>query len=80
MHLDEEDLLKRIVKDQEETVFVSSASDYYEDSKQCRGLDVPCSTLSEGLLHIIPSLFSQLLIFNRTAILSRCNALNETIR
>ncbi|KAH7816610.1 uncharacterized protein MONOS_18204 [Monocercomonoides exilis] len=80
MYLDEEDLLKRVVKYQSETVFVSSASDNHEDSKQCGGLDGPCSTLSEGLLHIIPSLYSQLLISDRTAILSKCNALNVTIR
>ncbi|KAH7825773.1 uncharacterized protein MONOS_14320 [Monocercomonoides exilis] len=80
MYLDEEDLLKRIVKYQSETVFVSSAGDNHEDSKQCGGLDGPCSTLSEGLLHVIPSLFSQLLISSRTAILSRCNVLNVTIR
>ncbi|KAH7814717.1 uncharacterized protein MONOS_18457 [Monocercomonoides exilis] len=80
MHLDKEDLLKRIVKYQSETVFVSSAGDNHEESKQCGGLDGPCSTLGEVLLNIIPSLFSQLLIFNRTVILRRCNALNETIR
>eukprot|EP00770_Monocercomonoides_exilis_P008971 MONOS_8926.1-p1 / transcript=MONOS_8926.1 / gene=MONOS_8926 / organism=Monocercomonoides_exilis_PA203 / gene_product=unspecified product / transcript_product=unspecified product / location=Mono_scaffold00351:40159-40774(+) / protein_length=135 / sequence_SO=supercontig / SO=protein_coding / is_pseudo=false len=80
MHFDEEDLLKRIVKCQSETVFVSSARDIHDDSKQCGGLDKPCSTLSEGLLHIIPSLFSQLLISGYTAILSRCNVLNFIIR
>ncbi|KAH7815836.1 uncharacterized protein MONOS_10256 [Monocercomonoides exilis] len=79
MYLDEEELLKRTVKDQYETVFISFAWDNHEDSKQCGGLDGPCSTLSEGLLHIIPSLFSQQLISSRTAILSRCYVLNVTI-
>ncbi|KAH7819404.1 uncharacterized protein MONOS_11474 [Monocercomonoides exilis] len=66
--LDEEDLLVRVVKYQSETIFVSSVADKHGDSKQCGGFEVPCESLSEGVTHIIPSSYSQLLISKETII------------
>ncbi|KAH7832613.1 uncharacterized protein MONOS_11537 [Monocercomonoides exilis] len=76
----EEDLLLRVVKYQSETIFVSSVSEYHEDSKQCGELDTPCHSLSFGIQHIIPSLYSQLLILGQTEIVGKCDVLDVTIR
>ncbi|KAH7831830.1 uncharacterized protein MONOS_6655 [Monocercomonoides exilis] len=78
--VDEEDLLLRVVKYQSETIFVSSVADNSSDSKQCGELDTPCHSLSFGVQHIIPSLFSQLLILGQTEIVGKCDVLDVTIR
>ncbi|KAH7832601.1 uncharacterized protein MONOS_5031 [Monocercomonoides exilis] len=76
----EEDLLLRVVKYQSETIFVSSIADNRADSKQCGELDTPCHSLSFGIQHIIPSLYSQLLILGQTEIVGKCDVLDVTIR
>ncbi|KAH7822485.1 uncharacterized protein MONOS_15484 [Monocercomonoides exilis] len=64
----EEDLILRVMKYQSETIFVSSVADNQGDSKQCGEFSAPCHSLSEGIQHIIPSLYSQLLISEETII------------
>ncbi|KAH7832625.1 uncharacterized protein MONOS_13806 [Monocercomonoides exilis] len=78
--LGEEDLLLRVVKYQSETIFVSSVADNRADSKQCGELDTPCHSLNQGVQHIIPSLYSQLLILGQTEIVGKCDVLDVTIR
>ncbi|KAH7820744.1 uncharacterized protein MONOS_5378 [Monocercomonoides exilis] len=78
--LDEEDLLLRVVKYQSETIFVSSVADNHSDSKQCGEFSMPCKSLNDGVQHIIPSLFSQLLILGETDIVEECDVHDVTIR
>ncbi|KAH7822845.1 uncharacterized protein MONOS_1384 [Monocercomonoides exilis] len=76
----EEDLLLRVVKYQSETIFVSSAADNHEDSKQCGEFGKPCESLNVGIQHIIPSRYSQLLISEETIVNGESSALNVIIR
>ncbi|KAH7832544.1 uncharacterized protein MONOS_5435 [Monocercomonoides exilis] len=76
----EEDLLLRVVKYQSETIFVSSVSENTADSKQCGEFNTPCRSLSFGIQHIIPSLYSQLLVLGQTEIVGKCDVLDVTIR
>ncbi|KAH7816463.1 uncharacterized protein MONOS_15595 [Monocercomonoides exilis] len=78
--VEEEDLLLRVVKYQSETIFVSSVSDNHGDSKQCGEFSVPCQSLNVGIQHVIPSLYSQLLISEETIINGESSALNVIIR
>ncbi|KAH7822769.1 uncharacterized protein MONOS_3388 [Monocercomonoides exilis] len=76
----EVDLLLRVVKYQSETIFVSSAADNHEDSKQCGEFGKPCESLNEGVQHIVPSQYSQLLVSLQTAICAPCSAASVSIR
>eukprot|EP00770_Monocercomonoides_exilis_P015040 MONOS_14986.1-p1 / transcript=MONOS_14986.1 / gene=MONOS_14986 / organism=Monocercomonoides_exilis_PA203 / gene_product=unspecified product / transcript_product=unspecified product / location=Mono_scaffold01120:7982-13758(+) / protein_length=1908 / sequence_SO=supercontig / SO=protein_coding / is_pseudo=false len=76
----EEDLLLRVMRFQSETIFVSSVADNRADSKQCGELDTPCHSFSFGVQHIIPSLYSQLLVLGQTEIVGKCDVLDVTIR
>ncbi|KAH7822879.1 uncharacterized protein MONOS_11563 [Monocercomonoides exilis] len=76
----EEDLLLRVVKRQSETIFVSSADENSEDSKQCGEFIMPCESLNVGVQHIIPSRYSQLLISEETIINGESSVLNVIIR
>ncbi|KAH7822715.1 uncharacterized protein MONOS_15386 [Monocercomonoides exilis] len=76
----EEDLLLRVVKYQSETIFVSSAADNHEDSKQCGEFGKPCESLNEGVQHIVQSQYSQLLVSLQTAICAPCSAASMSIR
>ncbi|KAH7816514.1 uncharacterized protein MONOS_10987 [Monocercomonoides exilis] len=76
----EEDLLLRVVKYQSETIFVSSVADNHTDSKQCGEFSMPCQSLNIGIQHIIPSLYSQLLISEETIINGECEAKDVIIR
>ncbi|KAH7824218.1 uncharacterized protein MONOS_13035 [Monocercomonoides exilis] len=70
----EEDLLLRVVKYQSETIFVSMTADNHADSKQCGGFEAPCESLNEGVQHIIPSSYSQLLVSKETIVIGECEA------
>ncbi|KAH7822801.1 uncharacterized protein MONOS_7096 [Monocercomonoides exilis] len=76
----EEDLLLRVVKYQSETIFVSSVADNHTDSKQCGEFGKPCESLNEGVQHIVPSQYSQLLVSHQTAICAPCSATSVSIR
>ncbi|KAH7827323.1 uncharacterized protein MONOS_15705 [Monocercomonoides exilis] len=78
--LDEEDLLLKVVKYQSETIFVSSVADNHSDSKQCGEFSMPCKSLNDGVPHIIPSLFSQLLILGETGIVEKCDVHDVIVR
>ncbi|KAH7823175.1 uncharacterized protein MONOS_6291 [Monocercomonoides exilis] len=77
--VDEEDLLLRIVIYQSEAIFVSSVADNHTDSKQCGEFNTPCQSMSEGVTHIIPSFYSQLLISEESIIKRECDARDLTI-
>ncbi|KAH7825712.1 uncharacterized protein MONOS_9036 [Monocercomonoides exilis] len=68
-YCDEEDLLELIVVYQSETIFASSSADNASDSRQCGDITAPCSSLNVALSHIIPSVYSNLLI-NKSAVAS----------
>ncbi|KAH7816153.1 uncharacterized protein MONOS_3105 [Monocercomonoides exilis] len=70
---EEEDLLLRVVKYQSETIFVSSVSENSADSKQCGEFSMPCESLNQGVQHIIPSSYSQLLISEETIMNGECD-------
>ncbi|KAH7828414.1 uncharacterized protein MONOS_15188 [Monocercomonoides exilis] len=76
----EEDLLLRVVKYLSETIFVSSVSENHKDIKQCGEFNMPCESLNVGVQHIIPSLYSQLLILGQTIIVGECEAHDVIIR
>ncbi|KAH7828430.1 uncharacterized protein MONOS_4587 [Monocercomonoides exilis] len=76
----EEDLLLRVEKYQSETIFVSSVADNHKDSKQCGEFNMPCESLNVGVQHIIPSLYSQMLITEETEIVGKCDARDVIIR
>ncbi|KAH7817256.1 uncharacterized protein MONOS_3718 [Monocercomonoides exilis] len=59
---DEQDLLLLVVVYQSETIFASSSADNTSDSRQCGAINAPCSSLNVALSHIIPSVYSNLLI------------------
>ncbi|KAH7816684.1 uncharacterized protein MONOS_8426 [Monocercomonoides exilis] len=77
--VEEEDLLLRVLKYQSETIFVSSIADNHTDSEQCGGFEAPCESLSEGVRHIFPSSYSQLLIAKDTIINGECEAKDASI-
>ncbi|KAH7824021.1 uncharacterized protein MONOS_9267 [Monocercomonoides exilis] len=62
---DEQDLLLLMVVYQSETIFASSSADNTSDSRQCGAVSAPCSSLNIALSHIIPSVYSNLLIDKR---------------
>ncbi|KAH7816100.1 uncharacterized protein MONOS_5132 [Monocercomonoides exilis] len=70
----EEDLLLRVVKYQSETIFVSSVSENSIDSKQCGEFSMPCQSLNQGVQHIIPSSYSQLMVSEETVMNGECEA------
>ncbi|KAH7826968.1 uncharacterized protein MONOS_3557fu3558 [Monocercomonoides exilis] len=76
----EEDLLLRVVRYQSETIFVSSADENSEDSRQCGEFSMTCQSLDTGVQHIIPSSYSQLLISKETIINGECEAKDVIIR
>ncbi|KAH7823139.1 uncharacterized protein MONOS_16174 [Monocercomonoides exilis] len=78
--VDEEDLLLRVMIYQSETIYVSSVADNHTDSKQCGEFNAPCRSLSFGVQHIIPSLYSQLLISEESVINRECDARDVIIR
>eukprot|EP00770_Monocercomonoides_exilis_P002724 MONOS_2708.1-p1 / transcript=MONOS_2708.1 / gene=MONOS_2708 / organism=Monocercomonoides_exilis_PA203 / gene_product=unspecified product / transcript_product=unspecified product / location=Mono_scaffold00057:54824-62248(-) / protein_length=2474 / sequence_SO=supercontig / SO=protein_coding / is_pseudo=false len=75
----EEDLLLRVVKYQSETIFVSSVEGNYTNSKQCGEFNMPCESLNQGVQHIIPSSYSQLLVSEETVMNGECEAKDMNI-
>ncbi|KAH7814669.1 uncharacterized protein MONOS_18495 [Monocercomonoides exilis] len=77
---DEEDLLRRVFVFRSEFIFVSSVVGNSSDSKQCGEMKSTCSSLDVGVSHIIPSDYSQLLIWNETTLTGSCSAQRVTIK
>ncbi|KAH7824441.1 uncharacterized protein MONOS_15105 [Monocercomonoides exilis] len=63
-----------------EFIFVSSVVGNSSDSKQCGEMKSTCSSLDVGVSHIIPSDYSQLLIWNETTLTGSCSAQRVTIK
>ncbi|KAH7824771.1 putative Protein tyrosine and serine/threonine kinase [Monocercomonoides exilis] len=61
-YADEQDLLLLVIVYQSETIFTSSSADNTSDSRQCGAINAPCSSLNIALSHIIPSVYSNLLV------------------
>ncbi|KAH7832366.1 uncharacterized protein MONOS_12242 [Monocercomonoides exilis] len=76
----EEDLLRRVFVFRSEFIFVSSIVENSSDSKQCGEMKGACSSLNVGVSHIIPSDYSQLLIWNETTLTGSCSAQKVTIK
>eukprot|EP00770_Monocercomonoides_exilis_P007262 MONOS_7225.1-p1 / transcript=MONOS_7225.1 / gene=MONOS_7225 / organism=Monocercomonoides_exilis_PA203 / gene_product=unspecified product / transcript_product=unspecified product / location=Mono_scaffold00242:7-5373(-) / protein_length=1722 / sequence_SO=supercontig / SO=protein_coding / is_pseudo=false len=77
---DEEDLLRRVYVFRSEFIFVSSIAENSSDSKNCGEMKGTCSSLNVGVSHIIPSDYSQLYIWNETALRYSCSAQKVTIK
>eukprot|EP00770_Monocercomonoides_exilis_P007277 MONOS_7240.1-p1 / transcript=MONOS_7240.1 / gene=MONOS_7240 / organism=Monocercomonoides_exilis_PA203 / gene_product=unspecified product / transcript_product=unspecified product / location=Mono_scaffold00242:77323-83471(+) / protein_length=1989 / sequence_SO=supercontig / SO=protein_coding / is_pseudo=false len=77
---DEEDLLGRVYVFRSEFIFVSSIAENSSDSKNCGEMKGTCSSLNVGMSHIIPSDYSQLYIWNETALRDSCSAQKVTIK
>ncbi|KAH7821060.1 uncharacterized protein MONOS_8852 [Monocercomonoides exilis] len=77
---DEEDLLRRVFVFRSEFIFVSSIVENSSDSKQCGEMKGACSSLNVGVSHIVPSDYSQLLIWNETELTGLCSAERVTIK
>ncbi|KAH7831826.1 uncharacterized protein MONOS_6652 [Monocercomonoides exilis] len=77
---DEEDLLGRVYVFRSEFIFVSSIVGNNSDSKNCGEMKGVCSSLNVGVSHIIPSDYSQLLIWNETTLTGSCSAEKVTIK
>ncbi|KAH7821018.1 uncharacterized protein MONOS_14678 [Monocercomonoides exilis] len=77
---DEEDLLRRVFVFRSEFIFVSSIVENRSDSKQCGEMKSTCRSLNVGVSHIIPSDYSQLLIWNETELTGSCSAEKVTIK
>eukprot|EP00770_Monocercomonoides_exilis_P014831 MONOS_14777.1-p1 / transcript=MONOS_14777.1 / gene=MONOS_14777 / organism=Monocercomonoides_exilis_PA203 / gene_product=unspecified product / transcript_product=unspecified product / location=Mono_scaffold01072:880-8277(-) / protein_length=2465 / sequence_SO=supercontig / SO=protein_coding / is_pseudo=false len=77
---DEEDLLGRVYVFRSEFIFVSSIVGNSSNSKNCGEMKGACSSLNVGVSHIIPSDYSQLLIWNETTLTGSCLAQKVTIK
>ncbi|KAH7825806.1 uncharacterized protein MONOS_13287 [Monocercomonoides exilis] len=77
---DEEDLLGRVYVFRSEFIFVSSIVGNSSDSKNCGEMKSACSSLNVGVSHIIPSDYSQLFIWNETALTGSCSAQKVTTK
>ncbi|KAH7816164.1 uncharacterized protein MONOS_18257 [Monocercomonoides exilis] len=77
---DEEDLLGRVYVFRSEFIFVSSIVGNSSNSKNCGEMKSACSSLNVGVSHIIPSDYSQLLIWNETILAGSCSAQKVTIK
>ncbi|KAH7816059.1 uncharacterized protein MONOS_2568 [Monocercomonoides exilis] len=77
---DEEDLLQKMLVFRSEFIFVSSIAGNSSDNKNCGEMTSPCSSLNVGVGHIIPSDYSQLLIWNETTLTGSCSAQKVTIK
>ncbi|KAH7819977.1 uncharacterized protein MONOS_8679 [Monocercomonoides exilis] len=77
---DEEDLLRRVFVFRSEFIFVSSIAGNRSESKNCGEMKGACLSLNVGLSHINPSDYSQLYIWNETALTGSCSAQKVAIK
>eukprot|EP00770_Monocercomonoides_exilis_P006176 MONOS_6146.1-p1 / transcript=MONOS_6146.1 / gene=MONOS_6146 / organism=Monocercomonoides_exilis_PA203 / gene_product=unspecified product / transcript_product=unspecified product / location=Mono_scaffold00189:93049-98826(+) / protein_length=1926 / sequence_SO=supercontig / SO=protein_coding / is_pseudo=false len=77
---DEEDLLRRVFVFRSEFIFVSSIMENSSDSKNCGEMKSACSSLNVGMDHVIPSDYSQLLIWNETNLKGSCSTQRTAIK
>eukprot|EP00770_Monocercomonoides_exilis_P016291 MONOS_16245.1-p1 / transcript=MONOS_16245.1 / gene=MONOS_16245 / organism=Monocercomonoides_exilis_PA203 / gene_product=unspecified product / transcript_product=unspecified product / location=Mono_scaffold01588:8-4772(-) / protein_length=1588 / sequence_SO=supercontig / SO=protein_coding / is_pseudo=false len=77
---DEEDLLRRVFVFRSEFIFVSSIMENSSDSKNCGEMKSACSSLNVGMDHVIPSDYSQLLIWNETILKGSCSTQRTAIK
>ncbi|KAH7827216.1 uncharacterized protein MONOS_13237 [Monocercomonoides exilis] len=76
----EEDLLLIVIVYQNEIVFVSSTAENNTDSRQCGAASGPCTSLNTGLNHVIPSVFSNLLIDKECAVSGEASLRDVTMK
>ncbi|KAH7826245.1 uncharacterized protein MONOS_7668 [Monocercomonoides exilis] len=76
---DEQDLLLLVVVYQSETIFASSSSNNSSDSRQCGGISEPCISLNVALPHVIPSVYSNLLIDKSAEVTGEASAYDVSI-
>eukprot|EP00770_Monocercomonoides_exilis_P002021 MONOS_2006.1-p1 / transcript=MONOS_2006.1 / gene=MONOS_2006 / organism=Monocercomonoides_exilis_PA203 / gene_product=unspecified product / transcript_product=unspecified product / location=Mono_scaffold00038:182771-183448(+) / protein_length=226 / sequence_SO=supercontig / SO=protein_coding / is_pseudo=false len=79
-YADEQDLLLLVVAYQSETIFASSTADNASDSLQCGGMSGPCISLNVALAHVIPSVYSNLLIDKSAEVTGEASTHDVTIK
>ncbi|KAH7819654.1 putative Protein tyrosine and serine/threonine kinase [Monocercomonoides exilis] len=79
-YADEQDLLLLVVVYQSETIFASSSADNASDTRQCGTMSEPCISLNVALHHIIPSVFSNLLIGKSAVVSGEASACDVWIK
>ncbi|KAH7832355.1 uncharacterized protein MONOS_6026 [Monocercomonoides exilis] len=77
---DEQDLLLLVVVYQSETIFASSSAYNASDSHQCGAMSEPCISLNVALPHIIPSVYSNLLIDKSAEVTGEASACDVSIK
>ncbi|KAH7828285.1 uncharacterized protein MONOS_12558 [Monocercomonoides exilis] len=77
---DEQDLLLLVVVYQSETIFASSSADNASDTRQCGAMSEPCISLNVALPHIIPSVYSNLLIDKSAEVTGEASACDVSIK
>ncbi|KAH7830052.1 uncharacterized protein MONOS_9073 [Monocercomonoides exilis] len=79
-YYDEQDLLLLVVVYQSETIFASSSTDNASDTRQCGTMSEPCISLNVALPHIIPSVYSNLLIDKSAEVTGEASACDVSIK
>ncbi|KAH7815722.1 uncharacterized protein MONOS_93 [Monocercomonoides exilis] len=79
-YADEQDLLLLVVVHQSETIFASSSADNASDTRQCGAMSEPCISLNVALPHIIPSVYSNLLIDKSAEVTGEASACDVSIK
>ncbi|KAH7820901.1 uncharacterized protein MONOS_17812 [Monocercomonoides exilis] len=62
------DIIPMVVMYQSELIFVSGIASGAADAKSCGSVFSPCRSLSYGVLHVIPSIYSQVIAESETAV------------
>ncbi|KAH7825552.1 uncharacterized protein MONOS_15214 [Monocercomonoides exilis] len=65
---DEEDLLPYLIVFKDEMIFVSNVMENNADNRQCGKQISPCTSVDIGMSHVIPSVYSHLLIYRRSSV------------
>ncbi|KAH7825184.1 uncharacterized protein MONOS_2003 [Monocercomonoides exilis] len=65
---DEEDLLPYLIVFKDEMIFVSNVMENNADNRQCGKQISPCTSVDIGMSHVIPSVYSHLLIYRSSSV------------
>ncbi|KAH7822977.1 uncharacterized protein MONOS_2645 [Monocercomonoides exilis] len=76
----EQDLVMLVVVDQGEKIFVSSSTSNASDPRKCGEMSKPCIFLNTTLPHIIPSVYSNLLVDEISLISGEASTHDMTVK
>ncbi|KAH7818351.1 uncharacterized protein MONOS_5917 [Monocercomonoides exilis] len=79
-YAEEKNLLLLVVVYQSEKIFASSSAGEASDSLQCGAISAPCYSLNVALPHIIPSVYSNLLIDKSAIVSGEASAIDVSIK